>query len=143
MDASKLANEVNRLINQPPPSEGEAVDLAGELAYIIQQLGAYKRSLLDEVTLAEGEKYRTVQSRRASRSYNTAALIKAFDADFANLLASDVVRLQWRWSELKKYAYQRGVTLSIAPREIEDAGEVDGPLVGEVWTDDYKLEGKS
>lgn len=143
MDASKLAYEATQLINQPPPSEGEAVDLAGDLAYIIQQLSAYKRSLLDEVRLAEGERFRTVQSRKASRSYNTAAILSAFDHDLHALLDADAVRLSWRWTELKRYAYQAGVTLSIAPREIEDTGEVDGPtLVGETWTDDYRLEGK-
>jgi hypothetical protein len=143
MDAIERAAE--ELINRPIPSDEEAVDMAGRLAYVIGKLNAYKRALLAEVSgPVTGSQYRTVTGRKASRSYNTASILSRFDAagvSLHDLRAADAVRLNWRWSELKKTAYDSGVTLSIAPREIEDDGDVEAPMVGEVWTEDVRIEG--
>lgn len=143
MDTAKLNYEVDQLVKQPIPTDSEAVDLAGELAHIISKLSTYKRALLSEVPgPVDGEKYRTVVSRSARRSYNTAAILSAFDNDLRSLISADAVRLQWRWTQLKDEARKRDVTLVVAHHEIEDEGEVDGPMIGEVWSDQVKVEGK-
>jgi len=140
----RLEHEVDQLIDSPLPDN--AVDIAGRLGHVIGKLSAYKRALLSEVTEpTDGKEYRAAFSRSAKRSYNTAAILKSFDdagVDLKALRAADVVRLQWRWTELKAEAYKAGVTLSIAPRELGDDGDLDEPMIGEVWEDSIRLEGK-
>lgn len=140
----ELEQAANDLLAAPLPDND--VDVAGRLGHVIQKLSGYRRGLIAEITEpTAGEHYRASFGRRATRSYNTAAILKAF-ADqgvaLSDLVSKDVARINWRWSELKEFAYHSGVQMVIAPNEIEDLGDVDGPLVGEVWTDDVRIEGK-
>ena len=128
------------------PTENEA-DWLGRLNKVIRDLSDKKRMVMDELPgPVDGKDYRIVESRSAKRSYNTAGLMASFGAkgwDLPDLLASDAVRLSWRWTELKRVAERADVTLTIAHHEVEDEGEIDSPLIGEVWNSRYNIEGKS
>lgn len=127
-----------------PPSEGDA-DWLGRLDKVIRNLTELKRAVMAELAgPVRGSEYQVTEGRSASRSYNTAAILSAFGArgyELRDLLAVDAVRLSWRWSELKKAAAMANVDLHIAHHEIDDQGEIDGPLVGEVWRSQYRIEG--
>lgn len=138
MDTATLAAAADRLISEPPPEN--PVDLIGELGHIISKLNNYRRALLAETGEAEGERYRIVAGRKARRSYNTAALVAALG--LKPILDADAARLTFRWTELRRLAMAEGITLSIAGREVSDYGDLEEPMVGEIWQDDYRVEGK-
>lgn len=127
------------------PLEGEEADWLGRLSKIIRDLNGLKRAVLDELAgPATGVDYQITESRSAKRSYNTAGLLAVFADqgwDLHDLRRVDAVRLSWRWSELNRAIHQAGVTVTIAPHEVEDEGEVDGAQIGEVWTSRYQVEG--
>lgn len=127
------------------PSSNEA-DWLGRLDKIIRDLSQLKRTVLDELPgPVDGEEYRVVEQRKANRSYNTAAIHQAFASkglDIFDLIRQDAARLSWHWTGLKRAAESEDVDLTIAHHEIEDEGELGGPLVGEVWTSYYRIEGK-
>jgi hypothetical protein len=140
---NQIEAEVNKLAEAPYPSDDEAVDAIGQLARISKKVNDYKRGLMAELPgPTTGIEYRAVQKRKGTRSYNTGALLSAFaeqGVTIHDLRAEDAVRLTWRWTELKRAAYVSGVTLRIAPREIEDTGEVDGPMIGETWSEEISV----
>jgi len=126
-----------------PLSEGELVDVAGEVKALVAALTEYRKGLEAEMpSKAVGRGYRATESRSAKRSYNINGILGAFgrvvydgagyDDPLRLLMAEDAVRLTWRWTQLQAAAEQHDVTLSIAKHEIED-GDPDA-LVGEVWS---------
>ena len=127
------------------PSSNEA-DWLGRLDKIIRDLTQLKRTVMDELPgPVDGNEYRVVEQRKANRSYNTAAILADFDErgiGLRDLLRRDAARLSWHWTGLKRAAESEDVDLTIAHHEIEDEGEMDGPLVGEVWKSYYRIEGK-
>jgi hypothetical protein len=48
------------------------------------------------------------------------------------LTAADAVRLNWRWTQLKKAAKQYGVRLDVGDFEVDDSSGMDDPMVGEI-----------
>jgi hypothetical protein len=136
----RIESALSELTKAPPPPG--VADVVGRLAHISRWVNEIKRDLLAEAGPERGMSYQLVGSRAATRSYNTPALIAAFAAEgvgLPDLVQGDVVRLDWRWTELKRAAYDAGVTLRIAPREIAD-DDLDGPMVGEVWRDELRVE---
>ena len=136
---TRLQEAVSDLSEWPIP-EDDSVDTVGLLRAAEVKLAELRRRLVAEMDGTEtGELYRAVETRSAKRSYNTNGLLAAFDGGLRDLMASDAVRLQWRWSQLQQVAEAYDVTLSIAKHEIED-GDPDA-LVGEVWTRRVDVKG--
>jgi hypothetical protein len=128
------------------PKEGEEADWLGRLNKVIRDLNDKKRLVMDELPgPVEGDEYRIVEQNSAKRSYNTAAILHGFQSqgyDLHDLLNMDAVRLSWRWTQLRKAAQMADVELRIAGHEIEDDGDIESPLVGEVWASRMNIEGK-
>lgn len=122
----------------------ETADVIGRLTKIIGDLIAYKRDLISELPgPVVGAVYQVTEQNKAKRSYNTAAIVSAFaaqDVSLSDLVRADVARISWQWTKLKAVAYANGVEMRIASGEIEDTGEVGGPLVGEVWESSMRSE---
>lgn len=130
----------------PLPAEGAEADWLGRVTAIIRTLNEKKLTVLDELPgPVDGDEYRVVEANTAKRSYNTAAILARFAAkgyDLTDLIGMRAAQLEWRWTQLKRAAAQADVDLEIAHHEIEDFGEIEGPLVGEVWASPKKIEGK-
>lgn len=127
------------------PEDSETADYIGRLDKVIRTLQGHRKTIMDELPgPVSGSEYRITEQRWADRSYNTAGLLSKF-ADrglgINHLVKLRAVELKWRWTEVKNLLYTSDIDLSIAPREIEDDGEVDGPLVGETWKSRYTVEG--
>ena len=137
---------IHELISLPAPAEEKVADIVGEVRALEVRLGEWRRGLLVETPEGEGVNYRVTTGHKATRSYNTAAILYAIDGDPARALrtlrAADVVRLQWRWSQLQRFFASTGRDLVVTNHEITDSGEIDGPMVGQVWEDVTRLEGK-
>lgn len=122
-------------------------DELGKLDRIIRTLTAVKRTSMVELEgPVTGTEYRIAEQNKATRSYNTASLVKAFDDkgwNLNDLLIAGAARIQWQWTNLRRAANQADVTLSVASHELEDEGELSDEMVGEVWSSYYKIEGAS
>jgi len=130
---------VNELISLPAPADSRVPDILGEVRALEVKLAEWRRSLRAETPDVGGEKYKLETTRKAVRSYNTAAILYAVNPDpgvaLRELRQYDAVRLQWRWSELKKFFSLTGRELRVVPREVLETGEIDAPMVGEKWVD--------
>jgi hypothetical protein len=126
-----------------PPDE-ETADYLGRLDYVIRKLTDHKRSILAELPAAvTGDNYQVAETRSATRSYNTAAILSAFTEagwDLHDLRKRDAVRLTWRWTELRAAYNEAGATMKLAPREIEDDGDIDGAHIGEFWKSSMSIK---
>ena len=89
-----------------------------------------------------GADFRTVTTRSAKRTYNTAAILHGMVARGGFLGVTDALtfalreglaRVEWRWSDLQRYATTVGLPLRTVPHRIADDGDLDGPWVGEDW----------
>jgi hypothetical protein len=138
--------DVSSLAKAPMPEPGADVDAVGRLRTVRDRLSKVIAGLEAEMDPSSvGDEYRQVEQRRAKRSYNTARLIDAFGEaglSMQQLIRDDVLRLSWQWTPLRRVASQAGVTLAITPNEVLDDGDLDGPMVGEVWSTSYKVEPK-
>ncbi len=128
--------------------EPDMVDAVGEVDNVIRKLRTYRNGLVAEMPpKAKGASYRAVESRKATRTYNTqgllAKMMERLDTDAAGavryLMEHDAVRLTWRWTELKDVSHRVGLTMVVAPREIED-GDPEA-LVGETWSTSTRVLG--
>ena len=135
-------------LEEDPIPEAELVDAVGAIDYLIKQLRTIRNGLLAETPpKAKGLNYRAVESRKATRTYNTqgllAKMMERLDTDAAGavryLMEHDAVRLTWRWTELKDVSHRVGLTMVVAPREIED-GDPEA-LVGETWSTSTRVLG--
>lgn len=126
------------------PSDEETADYLGRLDFVIRKLTDHKRAVLSETPgPIAGKDYRVIESRYADRSYNTAGLLYSFATQqvaVQDLVRSGVVRLSWQWTKLTRALTDAGLKLTTIPREIEDLGQIDGPLVGEVWKSRLSIE---
>lgn len=128
-----VAGIVQRLKSTPVPDDS-LPDLIADLDHAEKILKAYRATLLAEAPgPLVGESFELKATNAATRSYNTSGLLAAFGGLSAlpELVAADVVRINWQWSNLQKEANRRDVSLTVAKHEIED-GDPDA-LVGEVW----------
>jgi hypothetical protein len=127
----------------------ELVDTVGELDRLITRLRDYRSRLISEVASGDtGQTYRAVESRSATRSYNTGLLLLDVmrrlpaGADLSHavgyLREADALRLSWRWTELQRVARDLDLTLSIAKHQIEDGDP--SAHVGEVWGSTVRVE---
>lgn len=142
----RIDHELTELGRQPWPGDDELADIIGRLTAISRRVNDLKRGYMSEVSgPLVGADYKLTESRSASRSYNTAAILAAFDMQgygLTELRKADAVRLSWRWTELKRAAYEAGVVMRIAPQEVSDDGDVEAPMIGETWQTDLRVEGK-
>lgn len=141
----RFRDNLRNLVELPQPSPEEVADILGEIRHIERLMADWRRSLSAETPDAEGKNYRTVTKRRARRSYNTTRIIgdvqvalakergeaSAWDA-IRELMGADALRLQVRWSDLKKLLALWDIPLVVAQHEIED-GDLAEAQVGEIW----------
>lgn len=127
------------------PPMGDEADWLGRLDKVIADLRDKRRVVIDELDAPmTGFEYKIEESRSAKRTYNTAAILKQFDSKgwtLHQLLAMDAVRLSWRWTELRKAYQVANLDLTVAAREVSDAGDLDEAPVGEVWSTRYAVKG--
>ena len=115
------------------PSDANYTDLAALMRDQSAKAGALKRSLVSEIPAGvqtEGAKYTMTQDEVTTRSYSTEKLLTDFlltaDAGTAfvdvihGLIDRKVLKLAWSWTNVRKYAYDVGLPLVIAPRAIDD-----------------------
>lgn len=125
--------------------DAQIIDRVGEVAVLISKLTTIKRSLMSELAgPVRGESYQLVESNAAQRSYNSAGLLVRFTErgwTLPDLIRTGAVKLTWQWTNLQRATREAAVDLTITHREIGDDGEIDGPLVGEVWKTKQEVKG--
>ena len=138
-----MLDELITLANRLEPTDDP--DELGKLDHLIRTLNKLKRISLDELPgPVSGSDYRVTEQNSAKRSYNTARLVDAFAREgytLRDLMTLDAVRLSWHWTELRRAATKYNVTLEIAAHEVEDEGDLDEAMIGEVWSTRYAIEG--
>ena len=122
-------------------------DVAGRCQHVERTLAQFRRNLLAEQdTEVDGREYGIRSGgRTAARTYNLAAIahslidertdITTFMEALTELIDQQAVKLSFGWQRLQKVFQDHDVTLRVAHHEIEDDGDVDGPHVGEVWSE--------
>ena len=146
-------NDASLRILQAMPTEAKNLIMSAEGNEIVDALAEIReveRKLADQRRLAASEveghttgvNWKVEIPRKADRTFNFATILPKFaDAMDASLIAalralvdSGALKLSWSITALKKLAYNNGVTLIEAPREITDGDPED---VGVVWKDGY------
>jgi hypothetical protein len=87
----------------------------------------------------EGVDYSLVPQFKTTRTYNTPAILveigEAMEVGPTDALMeainADAVRLQWRWTELKRFLSDIGGTMRIASKPVADYDGTDAAMVGE------------
>ena len=124
-------------------TEDEVVDALAEIREVEKKLATIRQTSAAEVEdKTRGVNWEIRVPRQANRSFNFATILPKFaDAMDASLIAalrglvdSGALKLSWSITALKSFAYDHGVTLTEAPREIQEGDPED---VGVVWGDGY------
>jgi hypothetical protein len=124
--------------------ESELVDVLGTVMSVRRRVDGQRRLASSEVTptatehIKAGERHTVEVARSANRSYNTPELMKLMQDNgltILDLLDIDVLRISWRWTDLKNFVERRGIKLKVVKKEIPELGDSDGAHVGEYWTD--------
>lgn len=142
MNAEQFCRNLTDTILNDPPSLEETPDVVADLERAAKILNETRRMLMSEVTApVEGREFKIKEARSAKRSYNTSGLLSAFGGYSAlpELVAKDVVRISWQWSNLRREATARDIPLVIEAHEISDG---DDSLVGEVWASSWTVTPK-
>lgn len=139
--ADRLAADIEATPMPEPPHD---IDVIGRLRDVEKRLAAYRRTLEAEMNPDDvGADYKVEARRTATRSYNTPRLIVDFareGVDLPDLVAADVVRVGWQWTNLRRVASAAGVTVNVAARELDpDDVDLDSPHVGETWKHQYRV----
>ena len=95
-----------------------------------------------------GTEYRTVTSRSAKRSFSTAPILVGIsEAEGIGpveglMFAIDqgLAAMTWKWTPLKKYVLAKGLPMRVVEHPIPDDGDLDGPWVGELWSESVRQE---
>ena len=125
-------------------NDEELIDVLGTTMSVRRRVDVQRRLAQSEVapTAAEhvkaGERHTVEVSRSAKRSFNTPALMTLLQdkgMSLLDLLDHDILRITWRWTDLKNFAERRDIKLTIVDREIPELGDSDGAQVGEYWED--------
>lgn len=123
-------------------SDEELLDVLGTVVATSRRVTEERRLAQAEVlpTAAEGRKsgedWSVEVLRQARRTYNTPAIMKTMQDNgisFLDLMDANVMTVSWRWTDLKRYADQRGIKLLIQPSEVPTMGQPDGKHIGEIW----------
>lgn len=124
-------------------TDEEMVDVIGTVMSVRRRVDSERRMAASEVTptAAEhtraGERHYVEVTRSAKRTFNTPSLMKLMQDNgmsLLDLLSYDVLRITWRWTDLKNFADRRDIKLNIAKQEIPELGDSEFQ-VGEYWTD--------
>ena len=124
-------------------TDEEMVDVIGTVMSVRRRVDSERRMAASEVTptAAEhtraGERHYVEVTRSAKRTFNTPSLMKLMQDNgmsLLDLLSYDVLRITWRWTDLKNFAERRDIKLNIAKQEIPELGDSEFQ-VGEYWTD--------
>ena len=124
-------------------TDEEMVDVIGTVMSVRRRVDSERRMAASEVTptAAEhtraGERHYVEVTRSAKRTFNTPSLMKLMQDNgmsLLDLLSYDVLRITWRWTDLKNFADRRDIKLNIAKKEIPELGDSEFQ-VGEYWTD--------
>lgn len=126
------------------PPDDEVADVLGEVRAIEKLLGDWRRGLTVETPKVEGKAYRVTETREATRTYNTAAILvaaargRSLDVVIRELIAANAAKLEFLWKPkagggLARYFADQGLELRIVGHAVVDDGSIDGPHVGEVW----------
>ncbi len=139
----KQLSEIKELVRRLQATDDP--DELGRIDKIIRDLSLIRKTSLAELSgPVTGSAYRVTEQRKAKRSYNTAAILVAFgkkDLPLMALVHGDAVRLTWQWTKLRQMMHAADVDLVLTSREVENLGDADAPMIGEVWTSYYKIEG--
>ena len=123
-------------------SDEELLDVLGTVVANTRRVSEERRLAQAEVlpTAAEGTKggedWAVEVKRAAKRTMNTPAIMKTMQDNgisFLDLMQANVMSVSWRWTDLKRYADQRGIKLIIEAHEVPSMGQPDGSHIGEVW----------
>jgi hypothetical protein len=126
-------------------SDEELVDLAGDLASVVSQLGALKREVASEVhSDTSGTRWRYfIPGMKAKRTYNDSSLLnklaKYLDMSLLNSILwaknEGIIKIEWQYSKLDRWAKQNNIELiRTTAREVHDGDEYD---IGEIWSPQY------
>lgn len=126
--------------------EAAFADVAGLLREVETVLAEVRKGILNEAVECEGEEYDIVVTRRADRTYNAPAIItkmmdktgRSMSETMIDLMDRGALRYTWQWTALKRVLWKEGIDLIVAPREV-GGGDLDGPLVGEVWVNETRV----
>lgn len=93
-----------------------------------------------------GTEFRTVTTRTAKRSYNTAAILCGIARGLSQpgagvgpiealtwAVKERLAKVEWRWQELQRVAREYGLPLRVVQGVVADDGDTEGPWVGELW----------
>jgi len=96
----------------------------------------------------KGTEYKTVTTRSAKRTYNTAAIIhgiaKALGGSQEPVSPTEallwavrrgVAAVEWKWKRLQETARELDLPMRVVLHPISDDGDLAGPWVGEKWTE--------
>ncbi len=150
----ELAGTVERL-NRMSVAEIDTPDTLGLIGHSQSKLATFVKNLkaelpIDRHTVIKGGGYEIVAANTAKRTYNTPRLIAdlafPYEAPISTLLrlvADDVIRINWQWSNLKAAMADAGNSLQIdTDLALEDATvTLDDPHVGEKWTSKPNVKG--
>lgn len=139
-----LYRDLKNLVSLPTPeSPGDVADLLGEIRHLETLLGQWRRGLMAETESAAGDNFEIVTRRKAARTFNLSRIIADLSeasglSTFHTLMEMkqrDALRMTVRWTDLKKIFELYNIAMTVAPREIEDDGDLEAPHVGELWTE--------
>ena len=117
----------------------QLIDVLGTINSVEQGLGSLRRGTDVEVPAGlAGKRWKMEQGQRATRSYNSTSLVTKFAKAVKRspfetvglLIALNVVKLEWHWTNLQKAAANYNVPLMVGYEEVVDGGDID---VGETW----------
>ncbi len=149
---------------QLTPTDGHLADSCGHTREIEVSLGTTRRrweSLVVEMEpiaepqgervnpneragtpVVEGVDYEMVPQFKTTRSYNDPAIItsmaQATDTNptdaLMNAISGGACKLEWRWTQLKKYLYAIDAEMRVVHHEVAPHSGLDEGMVGEVRT---------
>ncbi len=141
---TELESAAYRLTRTAIPDE-QIADVAGRTQHVERTLSQFRRLLLAEQdTPVTGSEYAIKSGgRTATRTYSLGSIAYSlmqgtgwtFLEALNELIEQQAVKVTFGWQRLQKVFDDHDVTMRIAKHEITDDGDVDGPHVGEAWSD--------
>ena len=128
--------------------EDETADAVGHVAAVERRLADWRKGMLAEAAPSEGREYEIVEHRYCDRTYNTGRLLDDLSGlsgysvteTLRQLVAAGVVKVDWRWTELKRYCERNQFQPLKAFGPVE-GDDLDAPHYGEAWKSRLSVEG--